>query len=64
MKFYEIEIAVDNPEADQFCEWLNSKGHSASVGDSTGNYIDGELTGNSVEANEVMNNLWDEYCNG
>lgn len=61
---HEIEIAVDHTEAEEFCAWLNEQGHSATVGRYTGNYVDGEWTSSSAEAGEILNTLWDEYCNG
>ena len=63
MKKYIIEIAVDNNEASEFMEWLNKNGHEATIGKSTGNYVDGECTSNNEYANRIMNELWEEYCN-
>ncbi len=63
-KTHKIEIAVDHTEADEFCAWLNEQGHSATVGTSTGNYVDGEWTSSDADASEILNGLWDEYCNG
>lgn len=63
MAAYKLEISNDTPEAEQFCAWLNAQGHDARVGNSTGNYVDGEWTSSSAEANSVMNALWDAYCN-
>ena len=62
-KTYEIEIAIDSVEPDKFCAWLNENGHSATIGNSTGNYIDGILTDHDIDANDIMNNLWADYCN-
>lgn len=59
---YNVEIANDTPEAEQFAAWLNAKGHSAKVGRSTGSYIDGERTSSSAEASEIMNSLWAAFC--
>jgi hypothetical protein len=61
---YKIEIAVDTTEADEFCAWLNEQGHDATVGDSTGNYIDGVWTSSDEQANTILGDLWAEYCNG
>ncbi len=63
MEKHRIEIAVDTIEADEFAAWLNSQGHNATVGTSTGNYVDGEWTSASEEAIEIMRVLWEEYCN-
>lgn len=63
MMTYTIEIACDNPEAEAFAEWLKAQGHDAKVGRSTGNYVDGSWTSNNAAANEIMNDLWDQYCN-
>lgn len=60
---YTIELACDTTEADQFKEWLISRGHDVQIGNSTGNYIDGECTSHSIVANDIMRNLWEDYCN-
>lgn len=60
---YAVEIAADTTEAEQFSAWLNAQGHTATVGRSTGNYINGEWTSTSAEASEIMRRLWDAYCN-
>ena len=60
---YEIEIAVDTPEAEQFRDWLIAQGHDAKIGRSTGNYVDGVST-SDPEANDIMRALWDAYGNG
>jgi len=62
MKKHQIEIAVDTVEAESFKIWLIDNGHNAEIGTSTGNYVDGEWTSCDPNANEIMNNLWDEYC--
>ena len=59
---YEIEISTDNDEAEAFCEWLNANGHLAFVGFETGNYVDGTWTSTDDEANEIMVDLWNQYC--
>lgn len=63
MSTYEIIIAVDTPEAEEFATWLEEQGHSAKVGDSTGNYADGVWASSDSEADEIMNRLWGDYCN-
>jgi hypothetical protein len=66
MTMSKIEIAVDTPESEQFCAWLNAQGHDARVGNSTGNYIDGVLChgrqDDDGEAGTAMNSLWTAYC--
>ena len=59
---FEIEISSDHEEAEQFQGWLIARGHGATIGRSTGNYVNGEWTGSSPEANETLNRLWDDYC--
>ena len=58
-----IIIACDHEEGEKFVEWLNNAGHDASIGRSTGNYVDGAWTSSDAEANEISNSLWTEYCN-
>lgn len=58
-----IEIAQDNAEAAQFCAWLVDQGHRATVGRSTGNYVDGKWTSTDDTASEIMAQLWNDYCN-
>ncbi len=57
-----IEIAHDTPQAKQFLSWLRDQGHDASIGNSTGNYIDGEWTSSDEDANRIMNDLWEDFC--
>ena len=59
-----IEIAVDHAEGEEFVGWLNNQGHDARLGTSTGNYIDGEWTSSDDSANEILQKLWEEYCDG
>ena len=63
MKKYKIEIAVDNAEGKEFVAWLNKNGHDASLGTSTGNYINGDWTSTDENANQILNDLWNKYCN-
>ncbi len=63
MKTHKIEIAVDTEQAEEFVAWLNAQGHDATVGTSTGNYVDGTWTSTDEQANEIMRELWDSYCN-
>ena len=44
-----IIISSDNDDGEQFAAWLQQQGNTASVGNSTGNYI--------------MGMLWNSYCN-
>ena len=56
-----IEIATDTISADEFCNWLNSQGHDATVGSSTGSYIDGEWTSTDDSAARIYRELWDAF---
>lgn len=60
---YKIEIACDHHDAVTFCDWLKENGHDAKIGRSTGNYVDGSWTSQNDDAREILNALWDEYCN-
>ncbi len=57
-----IEIAVDHTEAARFAQWLRSCGHDASVGRTTGNYVDGAWTSSDPDASEALRVLWAAYC--
>lgn len=57
-----IEIACDAVEATEFVEWLQGRGHDAIVGETTGNFIDGVHTSSSINANDILADLWAEYC--
>lgn len=54
MNAIRIEIAIDHVEAEQFCAWLNANGYDATIGQSTGCYIDGNRAD--------INDLWEQYC--
>ena len=60
---YEIKVACDTEECEQFVEWLNEQGHSAEMSNSSGNYINGLWTSVHEIADEIMRRLWSEYCN-
>ena len=62
MCIYTITIAVDTPEAFSFADWLEARGHSATVGDTSGDYVDGIWTSTDAAAAAVLNRLWGEYC--
>lgn len=57
-----IEVSCDTTEATEFCGWLVSNGHSASVGNTTENRINGVSTSIDSDANDTMRALWDKYC--
>lgn len=61
---YTFDIACDHHEAADFAAWLNKQGHDATVGDSTGNYVDGSCTDHDPGADEVMACAWNDYCQG
>lgn len=63
MNKYEIIIACDQHEGEQFKNWLIARGHDAEIGNSTGSYVDGAWTSSDQDANEIMNQLWSDYCN-
>ena len=52
----QIEIAVDQYEAEQFRDWLIAQGYDAKIGRSTGNYIDG------ARSTDEIDHLWVDYC--
>ena len=58
-----IEIACDQHEAAEFAEWLTAEGHNASVGNSTGSYVDGDCTDHDGAANDWLTRQWNDYCN-
>lgn len=60
---YTIELAIDTEDANAFADWLRARGHAVQIGRSTGSYIDGAWTSADCEANEIMRDLWDAYCN-
>ena len=60
MTTYNIELACDIDEVEGYAAWLNSQGHEATVGSSTGTYIDGEL--NTGELSDLSNDLWESFC--
>lgn len=63
MSTHEIVIAVDAPESAEFAAWLEAQGHIATVGNSTGTFVDGVCTSADPAAAETSNRLWDGYCN-
>lgn len=63
MEAYDIEIAADHTESQEFSNFLNRLGHTATIGSTTANRIDGESTSNSADANEIMRQLWEDFCN-
>lgn len=62
-KMYKIEIATDTTESEKFADWLNAQGHIATIGRSTGSYVDGAWTSRDADASEILNGLWVNYCN-
>lgn len=61
-----IEIATDacgaESERDAFVAWLISKDHDAMASYSTGSYVDGRWTSNNEDAQQTLNELWDDFC--
>ena len=64
MRTYEIRVACDTDEGEQFVAWLNKQGHDAEMSNDTGNHIDGVWTSTDVDADTITNALWDAYCKG
>lgn len=52
---YEITLAVDHHEGDEFVAWLNERGHIATVGNDTRNHLSGAGS---------LAGLWEQYCEG
>lgn len=61
---YTIILSCDQHEGEEFAAWLNGHGHDATIGNSTGSYVDGAWTSSDESANDSLRRLWDEYCNG
>ena len=61
MELYTIEVAGDTEEGEEFVAWLNEHGHTAKLGRTSADYIDGVDT-SDIEANEIMRDLYSEYC--
>jgi len=62
MEKYEIEISSDHEDGKNFVDWLTDQGHNAEIGNTTGNFIDGVWTNTDEKANQILNQLWKEYC--
>jgi hypothetical protein len=60
---YRVEVACDTDEGAEFVTWLNERGHTAKLGTTTGNFIDGVHTSSDERANKIMGRLWTQYCN-
>ncbi|WP_155323468.1 hypothetical protein [Desulfosarcina ovata] len=58
---HKIEIAVNLEYSQEFADWLNKKGHVASVGRTTENFINGVCTADDNFANEIIRQLWEEF---
>lgn len=56
MTKYNVVIAADQHEAEEFAEWLNEQGHTAIVGSTTRTTVDGDSN------DEVSAQLWSDYC--
>ena len=57
MTTYNIAIACDQHEAEEFSAWLREHGHCARVGNDTATWVNGERD------SEIGGQLWIEYCN-
>ncbi|MBZ5486923.1 hypothetical protein HW452_05225 [Halomonas aquamarina] len=58
MTTYNVVIAADQNEAEEYAAWLIEQGHTAVVGNTTRTTIDGQQ--NDV----VSEQLWNDYCKG
>ena len=58
---HNIEIAVDSEYSQEFADWLNKKGHVASVGRTTETFINGVCTADDAHLDEIMRQLWEEF---
>lgn len=61
-EMHEITLASDTTELEAFVIWLREQGHTVTVENTTGSYVDGEWTQHDEKASEIMNELWDGYC--
>jgi hypothetical protein len=57
-----IVLACDTHEGEQFRDYLISLGIDASIGQDTGDHVDGYWTAKNIPASEIMRQLWDNYC--
>jgi hypothetical protein len=58
---HKIEISVDSEYSQEFADWLNKKGHVASVGRTTENFINGVCAADDNHANMILMQLWEEF---
>lgn len=58
-----IEIACDHEHQISFRNWLNAQGYDASIGNTTGNLINGIRTSDDPDINDDFNRLWEDFCN-
>ena len=63
LKKYNIEIAVDMDEAEAFRDFIIKQGHNATIGKTTGNYVDGAWTSTDSGADLIFWELWRDFCN-
>ena len=62
MEKYDIELAVDTIDAEEFRDYLIKQGHDVKIGKSTGNYVNGVRTSTDADANMILNDLWNNFC--
>lgn len=60
-KKFEITVESGSHEAEEFVAWLIEQGHTAELGDQ--NEIDGVATYGDENIGNIMNGLWESYCN-
>ena len=58
---HKIEISVDSEYSQEVADWLNKKGHAASIGGTTENFINAVCAADDNDANEIMRQLWEEF---
>lgn len=59
MTTYEIELACDQHEGEQFAGWLRAQGHTVAIGRTTHGTISSL---DQTDATTELNGLWERYC--
>ena len=62
MEKYDIELAVDTIDAEEFRDYLIKQGHDVIIGKSTGSYVNDVWTALNGDADMILNDLWEKYC--
>ncbi len=61
-KTYEIVVENGSAHAEEFVEWLNAVGCTASIG--LANAVDGKLCALDDRAGKIMLSMFDDFMNG